>query len=92
MRDVGTEIIWRGCDTIKVTDELDEENDIEIINDEGVECNVLEDENALKCKLYPDEKGISMLIFEFLIYNLGSKYLNLSCTLYENITFLLLYF
>ena len=58
VRDVGTEIIWEGCD---MTDEEDA-----IIDDEGVECNLLENEKELKCKLYPDEKGISMLFFKCL--------------------------
>ena len=30
-----------------------------IIDDQGVKCNLLENEKELKCKLYPDEKGIS---------------------------------
>ena len=39
-----------------------------IIDDEGVECNLLENEKELKCKLYPDEKGISMLFFKWLLH------------------------
>ena len=50
VRDVGTTIIWDGC-------EADDESK-EIV-DYGVDCNILEDEKELKCKLYPDEKGIS---------------------------------
>ena len=49
VRDVGTEITWNDC--VEVDGKID---------DEGVECNILEDEKELKCKLYPDEKGISM--------------------------------
>ena len=51
VRDVGTEIIWEDCDMTVGEDP--------IIEDEGVECNLLENEKELKCKLYPDEKGIS---------------------------------
>ena len=57
---MGTEIIWEGCD---MTDEEDA-----IIDDEGVECNLLENEKELKCKLYPDEKGISMLFLKCLLH------------------------
>ena len=49
VRDVGTEITWNDC--VEIDGKID---------DEGVECNILEDEKELKCKLYPDEKGISM--------------------------------
>ena len=56
VRDVGTEIIWEGCDMI------DDEDGI--IDDQGVKCNLLENEKELKCKLYPDEKGISMQFFK----------------------------
>ena len=37
--------------------------DIEVkdkVEDKGVDCNILEDEEKLNCKLYPGEKGISM--------------------------------
>ena len=52
VRDVGTELLWNEC-------EMDREEK-DKVEDKGVDCNILEDEQKLNCKLYPGEKGISM--------------------------------
>ena len=67
VRDVGSEIIWEDCD---MTDEEDP-----IIDDEGVDCNLLENEKELKCKLYPDEKGISKQFLNGLNIFFDSKFI-----------------
>ena len=65
VRDVGTTIIWDGCEA---------EDESKEIVDYGVDCNILEDEKELKCKLYPDEKGISKQKTNSEEYNFNSKY------------------
>ena len=64
VRDVGTTIIWDGCEA---------EDESKEIVDYGVDCNILEDEKELKCKLYPDEKGISKQKTNSEEYNFNSK-------------------
>ena len=54
VREVGTELRWNDC---KMDEEVTEK-----VENKGVDCNILEDEKELNCKLYPGEKGISMKI------------------------------
>ena len=53
VRNIGAEMHWNDCDMD------DEETDK--IEDAGADCNILEQEETLNCKLRPGEKGISML-------------------------------
>ena len=38
----------------------DDADDGDKVDDGGVNCNILEEEKPLNCKLYPGQKGISM--------------------------------
>ena len=48
VREIGTEIYWDDCDM-----------DGDEVDDQGVTCNVWENEDELNCKLRHNETGIS---------------------------------
>ena len=66
VREIGTEIHWDDCDM-----------DGDEVDDQGVTCNVWENEDELNCKLGHNETGISnssltLIWRELRIYKLGN--------------------
>ena len=64
VREIGTEIHWDDCDM-----------DGDEVDDQGVTCNVWENEDELNCKLGHNETGISnsshsFILHEYRIYRL----------------------
>ena len=60
VREIGTEIYWDDCDM-----------DGDEIDDQGVTCNVWENEDELNCKLGHNETGISNSSLD--LFNMNSE-------------------
>lgn len=60
VREIGTEIYWDDCDM-----------DGDEIDDQGVTCNVWENEDELNCKLGHNETGISNSSLD--LFNMSSE-------------------
>ena len=57
VREIGTEIHWDDCDM-----------DGDEVDDQGVTCNVWENEDELNCKLGHNETGISNSSLSFILH------------------------
>ena len=62
VREIGTEIYWDDCDM-----------DGDEVDDQGVTCNVWENEDELNCKLGHNETGISNSSLSFILHEYRIK-------------------
>ena len=62
VREIGTEIHWDDCDM-----------DGDEVDDQGVTCNVWENEDELNCKLGHNETGISNSSLSFILHEYRIK-------------------